>query len=390
MSGIPELWIWLGTSVLIGGLLAGFVTYGVTVRRLRALTRKKLEQAEASLSRSEERFRRLVDSNLIGVNTATLDGQIFEANDCFLEIVGYTRDDLNAGAINWVEMTPLIYAEIDQKAVEEQRSLGRSAIFEKEYIRKDGSLVPVLMGHTLYNREQEYAIGFVLDLSDRKQAESLLILEERSRLARDIHDSLAQAFTSILVHLEVADRKLDDAPTTARACLKTSTEVAQAGLADARRAMHALRSYHLDQANLHDALCQIAHQIFAHSDIQIQSSQTSYSYKLPPEVEDALLRIGQEALSNAFKHSQATVVQVNLSYEPGQCMLRIQDDGVGFVQNTAQGRNAYSIQHFGLTGMAERSQLIDAEFTVKSILNQGTTITVVVPQIPSSTPGSIR
>jgi signal transduction histidine kinase len=211
------------------------------------------------------------------------------------------------------------------------------------------------------------------------------VLEERSRLARDIHDGLAQAFTSILVHLEVAERKLYDDPAATQACLQTSAKVAQSGLMDARRAMQALRSYHLDQANLHDALCQIAHQIFAHSGIQVHSSQTGCSYKLPPQVEDALLRIGQEALSNAFKHSQATVVQLNLSYELGQCVLQIQDNGVGFVQNTVPTSNAYSIQHFGLTGMAERSQRIDAQLNVESILKQGTTITVIVPQpSPSS------
>jgi PAS domain S-box-containing protein len=379
LSG-PESWVWLGGAAVAGALLAGLVTYKVMVRRLKTSCQIERERTEAYLRQSENKFRRLVEANLIGVSVGNLDGQIIEANQYYLDMLGYTRDDLNAGAINWVDMTPLKYAEIDRQAVQDQRLLGQCAPFEKEYFRKDGSLVPVLMGHVVYDENQEHSIGFLIDLSDRKQAEALSVLEERSRLARDIHDSLAQAFTSILVHLEVAERKLDDDPTTTRTCLHTSAEVAQAGLADARRAMKALRPYHLDQANLHDALCQISRQIFAHSAIQVRSSQTGCSYKLQPEVEDALLRIGQEALSNAFKHSQATVVRLNLSYEPDQCVLRIQDNGVGFASTPDQTNTPDSVEHFGLTGMAERSQRINAELVVESVLNQGTAITVVVPQ----------
>ncbi|MGB3137484.1 MAG: PAS domain-containing sensor histidine kinase [Nodosilinea sp.] len=374
------LWVWLGGAAVAGGLPAGLVTYSVTARRLKACFQRERERAEASLRQSEEKFRRLVEANLIGVSVGNLDGRIFEANQCYLDMLGYTRDELNAGAINWIDMTPLKYAEIDRQAVNEQRSLGQCTPFEKEYFRKDGSLVPVLMGHAVYDQNQEYAIGFVLDLSDRKKAEALLVVEERSRLARDIHDSLAQAFTSILVYLEVAERKFNDDPTKALACLQTSAEVAQAGLADARRAMKALRPYHLEQATLYDALDQIAHQIFAHSAIRVRSSQSGPSYVLLPEVEDTLFRIGQEALSNTFKHAQATVIHLNLSYQPGQCVLTIQDNGIGFASTPDQTENPGSDQHFGLTGMAERSQHINAELLVKSVLNQGTAITVTVPQ----------
>ncbi|MGF1482558.1 MAG: PAS domain S-box protein [Cyanophyceae cyanobacterium] len=374
----PDSWIWLGGGVVAGGLLSGLIVYGITVRRYQTTFQSEREQAEASLGKSEEKFRRLVEASLIGVIVSTLDGRILEANQYFLDMLGYTRDDLSAGVINWIDITPLKYAEIDQQAVHDQRSLGQCAPFEKEYFRKDGSLVPVLMGYAVYDQEQEYTIGFVLDLSDRKRVEALLILEERSRLARDIHDSLAQAFTSILVHLEIAERKLVNDLSTAQTCLQTSAEVAQAGLVDARRAIKALRPYHLDQTTLYNALCQIAHQLFAHSSIQVRSSQSGPSYELPPKVENALLRIGQEALSNAFKHSQATVIYLNLSYQPSQCVLRIQDNGIGFATDATETANGVSAQHFGLIGMAERSRHIDAELTVESILNQGTAITVAV------------
>ncbi|EDX83418.1 PAS fold family [Synechococcus sp. PCC 7335] len=383
MSPSPGLWVWLWGAVVAGGLLSGLIVYGIAAHRYQAILQRERERARVIIRQSEEKFRRLVEANLIGVSVGCLDGRILEANQRFLDILGYTREDLKAGAINWIDMTPLKYAEIDRQAVCDQRSLGQCSPFEKEYFRKDGSLVPILMGHAVYDQDQEYTIGFVLDLSDRKRLEALSVLEERSRLARDVHDSLAQAFTSILVHIEVAERKLLSDPTTAQACLQTSAEVAQAGLVDARRTIKALRPYHLDQTNLYDALCQIAHQIFAYSSTQVRSNQSGASYVLLPEVENALLRIGQEALTNAFKHAQATVIYLNLSYQPNQCVLRIQDNGIGFATDAAERANGTSdqhssVQHYGLTGMAERSQHIDAELTVESILNQGTAITVSV------------
>jgi PAS domain S-box-containing protein len=141
------------------------------------------KRAEEALALSEAKFRRLVDSNIIGVIIADYTGNIIEANDAFLQMLGYTRPELVAGNIDWRAMTPLEYLPQDLRAIEEFKQTGACAPFEKEYIHSDGSRVPVLVGGAALEGLPDTTICFVLDLSSRKQAESKLKeSEERFRL----------------------------------------------------------------------------------------------------------------------------------------------------------------------------------------------------------------
>jgi PAS domain S-box-containing protein len=121
---------------------------------------------------AEARMRRLIDSNVQGVFFWNTDGRIFEANDALLSMVGYTRDDLKAGHVNWAAMTPPELAEQDQRALKELSTKGVCVPFEKEFIRKDGSRVPILIGAAMFEDKPEDGVCFVLDLSERKRAES--------------------------------------------------------------------------------------------------------------------------------------------------------------------------------------------------------------------------
>ncbi|HEY9736004.1 MAG TPA: PAS domain S-box protein [Trichocoleus sp.] len=153
--------------------------------RLIARTAER-DQTALELQQSEAKMRRLVESNVIGVMLADMSGTILEANDAFLKMVGYSRDDLQANRVCWREMTPPEFAEVSQRSVEELKTQGVCTPFEQEYIRKDGSRVPVLLGSALVKESQNQVIGFVLDLSDRKQFENALReSEERLRLALD-------------------------------------------------------------------------------------------------------------------------------------------------------------------------------------------------------------
>ncbi len=124
-----------------------------------------------SMRRIELRVRRLFEANVIGIVFSSINGTIVEANDAFLQMVGYTREDLHAGAIRWDEMTPPEHLPVSMHAVEELGRLGICTPFEKEYLRKDGSRVPVLLGSALLEGDREHTVGFVLDLSQRKEAE---------------------------------------------------------------------------------------------------------------------------------------------------------------------------------------------------------------------------
>jgi PAS domain S-box-containing protein len=125
------------------------------------------------LQEREAKIRRLVDSNIIGIVMTDFVGRILEANDAFLEMVGYDREDLASGRIRWIEMTPAEWLGVSQRAVAQMRATGSCEPFEKEYFRKDGSRVSVLVGAAAFEGRDE-GVSFVLDLTERKRAEEAL------------------------------------------------------------------------------------------------------------------------------------------------------------------------------------------------------------------------
>ncbi len=139
--------------------------------------------------RIEARFRRLVESNAQSVFFWNTKGEITGSNDAFLRLVGYTREDLESGTMNWAAMTPPEYAERDRRGVRESVDLGSCEAYEKEYIRKDGSRVPILVGSATFEDDPTEGVCFVIDLTERKRVEETLreklsLLESAQELAK--------------------------------------------------------------------------------------------------------------------------------------------------------------------------------------------------------------
>jgi PAS domain S-box-containing protein len=124
------------------------------------------------LAEREAKIRRLVDANIIGIFIYDLDGRILEANDAFLRIVGYDREDLVAGRIRWTDLTPSDWHERDAQWIREQKRTGLRPPIEKEYSRKDGNRVPILLGAASFDETENQGVAFVLDLTERKRAEA--------------------------------------------------------------------------------------------------------------------------------------------------------------------------------------------------------------------------
>jgi PAS domain S-box-containing protein len=139
--------------------------------RERKRSEEEREQAFTALQKSEARFRRLVESNVIGIILADLTGRITEANDAFLQMVGYEREELRSGQLRWDKMTPPEYQHMEEKAIAELLSSGVFTSYQKEYICKDGTRVPAMVGGALLEKSQQTVVGFVLDLTERQQAE---------------------------------------------------------------------------------------------------------------------------------------------------------------------------------------------------------------------------
>ncbi|MEG5058278.1 PAS domain S-box protein [Microcoleus sp. A2-C5] len=132
------------------------------------------KQTELALRKSETRFRSVVESNMIGIGFWDVDGEITEANDALLEMIGYTRKDLVSGQIRWVDITPPEYAELDRSALAQIAASGSCAPYEKEFIRKDGTRFPILAGAGNLQGFTDKGSFFVLDITDRKQAQNQL------------------------------------------------------------------------------------------------------------------------------------------------------------------------------------------------------------------------
>jgi PAS domain S-box-containing protein len=152
------------------------------------------KRAETNLREREARIRRLVESNIIGILFWDTKGGINEANDAFLRMVGYGREELLASRIQWHGLTPPEYHALDAQKVMEVRTTGTCVPFEKEYLRKDGSRVPVLVGAALFEGSQEQGVAFVLDLTEHKQSEA-------ERQARQVAEAANQAKTRFLANM---------------------------------------------------------------------------------------------------------------------------------------------------------------------------------------------
>ncbi|MBV4484516.1 AAA family ATPase [Pseudomonas sp. SWRI153] len=143
------------------------------------------------IAEREAKIRRLVDANIIGIIVWSVEGEIIEANDAFLRMVGYARDELLSGGVHWRDMTPPSMHATSDAALATAIRTGRAQPFEKEYIRKDGSRLPVIVGLAAFEASQQQGLAFVLDISERKQAEEQV--REGERRYRQVQTELAHA-----------------------------------------------------------------------------------------------------------------------------------------------------------------------------------------------------
>jgi PAS domain S-box-containing protein len=136
------------------------------------------------LQEREARIRRLVDANIIGITIWAVDGRIIEANEAILDMLGYSREELISGQIQieWAELTPAEWAPADQDALAQMSATGRCKPYEKEFFRKDGSRVPILIAAALFEWKRDEGAAFIIDMTDRKQAEEKLRASEQRLL----------------------------------------------------------------------------------------------------------------------------------------------------------------------------------------------------------------
>ncbi|MGB8421882.1 PAS domain S-box protein [Paraburkholderia sp.] len=205
------------------------------------------------------------------------------------------------------------------------------------------------------------------------------VIAERNRMARDIHDTLAQGFTGVIVQLQAAE----DARGRALAMeadqhLKRAGDLARESLKEARRSMQALRPQALDEKDLCEALDTLFKKMTAGTDLQCEFTQQGQARLLPPEWDQNLLRIGQEVLTNVLRHAKANHFSAEIAFEPERIRLVLRDTGCGFDPTAKR-------EGFGLLGIAERVECMGGRLTVESAPGMGTAILISLPFSHDST-----
>ncbi|MBD1851431.1 PAS domain S-box protein [Cyanobacteria bacterium FACHB-502] len=329
------------------------------------------KQAEAALQASEAELRALFSAIPDPLCVYNAEGQVIDAipgnpsygEEYIKEYIGKTLHQLYAKEqadefLNYIQQVVKTQQVLTVEYTECQWIAGREVWFSAR-------IAPI---------RHEQVIWLARDITLQKQAEAASILEERNRMAREIHDTLAQSFTGILAQVGAASQVLTDDVEATGAHLDLIKELARTGLAEARRSVVALRPQLLEEGNLQSAL----HRLIAQTRAAAMDTTLHYEiegavYALPTEVENNLLRMGQEALTNAIKHANADEIRVELVYDRDQVCLRVRDNGQGFGVG-----NIPASEGFGLLGMSERAERIGAQLTIGSQPGQGTEIIVTV------------
>ena len=228
----------------------------------------------------------------------------------------------------------------------------------------------VVLGRRL---QEQIAIG-------RQKLRCGAVLEERNRIARELHDTLEQELAGITMQLDLAADCFQQAPRVAQQALETARDMSRHSMVEARRSVWDLRCQLLENGDLVTALAQIVEPLVPRERTKVSFKIQGSPMRLAGPVEMNLLRIGQEAVANAVKHGDARQVSIELIYAPESVCLTVADDGQGFAAGLPSPTG-----HFGLLDMRERAQSMGSHLRVESEAGRGTRISVEVPVRPAET-----
>lgn len=206
-----------------------------------------------------------------------------------------------------------------------------------------------------------------------KQVEKLTLLEERNRLARELHDTVGHTFTSVIMGMDAVSYLIETAPDKAKEKLDVLREVTRNGLEEVRRSIHQIAPQN-DDGTLSQQLSRLANEFALHTGTQVRIRHEGNEYEVPRQMQLTLIRCLQEALTNAKRHGQASTVDIIMRFQDNQLLLRVEDDGLG-TEKLEPG--------FGLTAMRERLAALQGTLHAASSPGAGTVITCTIPITPS-------
>ncbi len=259
----------------------------------------------------------------------------------------------------------------------QKNSVLKSLVCEKEIAQKE-----LQQAHDqLEVRVTERTAQLKVEMTARKESELQFraVLTERTRLAQELHDTLEQTMTGIALQLDMVASHFEKNPGNASHHLKLARNLMKQSQVYLRDSVRGLRSRAAEQFNLANALVTSSRQIAGNAGVCVEVETTGEGDSLSEIVEENLLRIGQEAMTNVVKHSDASLVKIDLQFSPQRVVLQIKDDGKGFAPDHCAGPDD---GHFGLLGMTERAERMGGHVLITSAPGRGTCLRVEIP-IPS-------
>jgi PAS domain S-box-containing protein len=309
-----------------------------------------------ALQEREAKIRRLVDANIVGVLISRLEGQILEANDAFLQMVRYTRDDVSSGRLQWTELTPPEWQAVSERAVAQLRASGTCEIFEKEYFRSDGSRVPVLVAATVIGDARSETLAFVLDLTERKRAEEererlrqaqadlvymsrvITVGELAASLAHEIKQPISAAVTDAKTCLRWLRRDEPDVAEASEAASRIVTDVKRAAeIIDRVRSLYRRGTPQRELVDLNEIVREMI--VLLHNEANRYSIpiRTELTPSLPKVMADRvqLQQVLMNLMLNGFEAMKDTSGELTVTSkrtEDGQLVISVSDSGIGLPQ----------------------------------------------------------
>lgn len=353
---------------------------------------EELRRTQAELSAARARYFDLYDQAPVGYCTLDEQGQIRQANLTAASMLGVAPS-----ALRHTPLTAFIFKE-DQDVYYLHRrqpmEAGRTHACELRLIRQDGTLVWVHLASTMaQDADGTPELRVVMtEVTEHKQVEAALresmgqlqtlsrrVLQaqetERRRVALELHDELGQALTAIKINLQVGQLFQQQ---TAGELNAENIRIVDEALQQMRRLSYALRPSMLDDLGLVPALRWMGEQTAARSELQVEFDPGLSQPRLAPEIEIAVFRVAQEALTNIVRHAQARHVKMSLRSDGVKLVLCVQDDGRGFDPAAVRAR-ALAGGSLGMLGMEERAMLIGGQLLIESAPGQGSTLCLHCP-----------
>jgi len=366
----------------IGGLSRAFDQMTENLKAITA-SREELEREVAERKRAEEALgettqtlQALIQASPLAIIARDRDAKVRMWNPTAEVTFGWSKEEVLG------RPDPLVPEEKQEEfRGNMERSLHGEVVdgLETRRQKKDGT--PVDVSIWTAPLPDSGAMVVIADITERKRAEEMLlqqmrelaVVEERNRLAREIHDTLAQGLVAIIWQLNAAEKAVESGGEPALQSLERVRNLAREGLQEARRSVWDLRAGPLEGRTLAEVLEQETKRVAGTGEIQTSFVVSGAERVLPAGAEAALLRICQESLANMLKHANATQVAVTLDYDDSQVRLAVQDNGVGFDPDIPSTRSKDS-GGFGLINMRERARLLGGDLTVHSEPGQGTIV----------------